>query len=163
LEVGERLSRTSQPQSRTRMRYSRRRDTADHHGLPVTQAYCCSSEARQTSDTPQVVAAAARERAGPNRPLCPAAGLAGQSRCGSRSDPAGYCLLGGSGGALHRQPRPSWHQPCSSAGPAASGCDLRLPLLRPFNCNGPACPIVQEEYSPTPSGLDRLIRRRCAA
>ena len=37
------------------MRYSRRRDTADHHGLPptLTLEHRCSSEAKRTSGTPQ--------------------------------------------------------------------------------------------------------------
>ena len=50
----ERPSTTSQPQSRTRMRYISRRDTADFHRLPpmLTLAHCCSSEARRTSGTP---------------------------------------------------------------------------------------------------------------
>jgi hypothetical protein len=54
LEARERPSRTRQPESRTRMRYISRRDTADHHGLPptLTLAHCCSSETRRTSGTP---------------------------------------------------------------------------------------------------------------
>jgi hypothetical protein len=33
LEAGERLSRTSQPQSRTKIKWSRWRGMADHHAL----------------------------------------------------------------------------------------------------------------------------------
>jgi hypothetical protein len=48
LKARERLNRTSQPQSRTKMRYSKRRNTADHHGPPPTPAHRRSSEAMQT-------------------------------------------------------------------------------------------------------------------
>jgi hypothetical protein len=52
-DAGERPSKTSQPQTRMKMRYSRRRDTTDHHGAPLTPVHRCSSQARQTSGTSQ--------------------------------------------------------------------------------------------------------------
>ncbi len=54
LDAGERPSSTSQPQSRMKIRESRRRDTAEHHGLLPTLVHRCSSQARQTSGTPHV-------------------------------------------------------------------------------------------------------------
>jgi hypothetical protein len=47
LDAGERPSKTSQPLSRTKIRYSRRKDTADHHVLRLIWAHRRSSEARQ--------------------------------------------------------------------------------------------------------------------
>jgi hypothetical protein len=35
-----------------KIRQSRRRDTANHHGLPLTLIHRCSSQGRQTSGTP---------------------------------------------------------------------------------------------------------------
>jgi hypothetical protein len=40
------------------MRYNRRKDTADHHGLPRPLAHRCRSKPRQTSGTPQAAARA---------------------------------------------------------------------------------------------------------
>ena len=53
LEADERPSSTSQPQTRMKIRQIRRRDTADHHGLPFTLVHRCSSQARQASGTPR--------------------------------------------------------------------------------------------------------------
>jgi hypothetical protein len=49
LEADERPSRTGQPQTRTKIRYSRRRDTADHHGPLLVLPNRCSSQDGQTS------------------------------------------------------------------------------------------------------------------
>src|SRR5213592_2876249 len=49
LEADERPSRTGQPQTRTKIRYSRRRDTADHHGPLLALPNRCSSQDGQTS------------------------------------------------------------------------------------------------------------------
>jgi hypothetical protein len=54
LDAGERPSKTSQPPGRTKIRYSRRKDTADHHVLQLIRAHRRSSEARQAFCTPQV-------------------------------------------------------------------------------------------------------------
>ena len=54
VDAGERPSKTSQPPGRTKIRYSRRKDTADHHVLRLIRAHRRSSEARQAFGTPQV-------------------------------------------------------------------------------------------------------------
>ena len=45
--------RTSQPQTRTKIRWSRRRDMGDHHGLPLTRGASLQLTRRQTSGTPE--------------------------------------------------------------------------------------------------------------
>jgi hypothetical protein len=72
LEADDRPSRTSQPQSRTKMRYSRRKDTDDHHALRLALAYRCSSQARRTSGTPQLGGAqeqGSRKQEAPTEPV----------------------------------------------------------------------------------------------
>ena len=54
LEADDRPSRTSQPQSRTKMRYSRRRNTDDHDAVRLTLGPSLQLTGVQTSDTPQV-------------------------------------------------------------------------------------------------------------
>src|ERR1035438_555714 len=52
LEADDRPSRTSQPQSRTKMRWSRRKDTDDHDGLTADPGHR-RRQGTQTSGTPQ--------------------------------------------------------------------------------------------------------------
>jgi hypothetical protein len=86
LKARERLNRTSQPQSRTKMRYSRRRNTADHHGPPPTPAYRRSSEAMQTIGTPQVLGEPENR---PNLVLPPAPCVNGTRKKFAAADKAG--------------------------------------------------------------------------
>jgi hypothetical protein len=44
LDADERPARTSQPASRMKIRYGRRRDTADHHALRLRREHRCSSQ-----------------------------------------------------------------------------------------------------------------------
>jgi hypothetical protein len=72
LEAGERPSSTSQPQSRMKIRQSRRRDMADHPGLLLALVHRCSSQARQTSGTPhgrRSAGGALRQRSEESPPL----------------------------------------------------------------------------------------------
>ena len=63
VDADERPGTTSQPPTPMKMRQSRRRDTADHHGLLLTPMHRCNSQARQTSDTPQAMAPVVRNSA----------------------------------------------------------------------------------------------------
>jgi hypothetical protein len=78
LDAAGRPSMTSQPQSRTKMRQSRRTDTADHDASRLALAQRCSSQARQTFGTPQAPRLATRKwddtnRRRPGRPSTAAA------------------------------------------------------------------------------------------
>ena len=86
LDADDRPSRTSQPQSRTKMRYSRRRDTDDHDALPLTLVIAAAHRPRRLLAPHTVVTWCA----GPDRRLAvhtrPAARRADPARCAA---PAG--------------------------------------------------------------------------
>ena len=63
------------------MRESRRRDTADHHGLPLTPMHRCSSQAGQTSGTPQGNRRASRSPPGRLKRADSQPAMTSSSRC----------------------------------------------------------------------------------